>query len=77
MLDNEIQQQDEQKSRKKFRKGVYILPNLITSASLFGGFDFQAMTNRPDWSIVQELRKQYDVRQVPAGGSGCPLTSAR
>jgi CDP-diacylglycerol--serine O-phosphatidyltransferase len=35
MLDNEIQQ-DEKK--KRFRKGVYLLPNLITSASLFGGF---------------------------------------
>ena len=37
MLDNEIQL-DENKNRKKFRKGVYLLPNLITSASLFGGF---------------------------------------
>ncbi|OGP12329.1 MAG: CDP-diacylglycerol--serine O-phosphatidyltransferase, partial [Deltaproteobacteria bacterium GWA2_54_12] len=37
MLDNEIQQ-EENKNRKKFRKGVYLLPNLITSASLFGGF---------------------------------------
>src|SRR5512134_2233184 len=38
MLDNELQQQDELKSKKRFRKGVYLLPNLITSASLFGGF---------------------------------------
>lgn len=37
MLDNEIQL-DENKNKKKFRKGVYLLPNLITSASLFGGF---------------------------------------
>lgn len=28
----------EDRARKKVRKGVYILPNLITSASLFGGF---------------------------------------
>ncbi len=35
MLDNEL---SEGKRKKKFKKGVYLLPNLITSASLFGGF---------------------------------------
>ncbi len=37
MLDNEINQEDNVK-KKKFKKGVYLLPNLMTSASLFGGF---------------------------------------
>lgn len=36
MLDNEVRQ--EKNHKKSIRKGVYILPNLITSASLFGGF---------------------------------------
>ncbi len=37
MLDNEIQQENNPK-KKNIKKGVYLLPNLITSASLFGGF---------------------------------------
>ncbi len=41
---------------------------VATAAQLFGGFDFESMTRRPDWSIVEELRKQYDVVQVPAAG---------
>src|SRR3972149_940763 len=36
MLDNEINIENPEK--KKIKKGVYLLPNLITSASLFGGF---------------------------------------
>lgn len=35
MLDNEI---SEGKQKKSPKRGVYLLPNLITSASLFGGF---------------------------------------
>ncbi|MBI1911613.1 MAG: CDP-diacylglycerol--serine O-phosphatidyltransferase [Deltaproteobacteria bacterium] len=41
MLDNEIDTIDENKKKVKhqnIKKGVYLLPNLITSASLFGGF---------------------------------------
>jgi ABC-2 type transport system permease protein len=39
---------------------------LETSAKLFGGFNFESRSQSNDWSIVAELRKQYDVVQVPA-----------
>ena len=48
-------------SRAK-RKKVGVLQ---TGASLFGGFDFQRRTNTSEWSIVSELKKQYEVAQVP------------
>lgn len=44
MIDNEI---DKKRVR---RKGVYLLPNLITSASLFGGF----------YAIIASLDGQFD-----------------
>jgi ABC-2 type transport system permease protein len=47
-------------SRAK-RKKVGILN---TPARLFGGFDFQQRQQSQDWSIVAELRKQYEVVQV-------------
>ena len=47
------------------RKKVGILQ---TGAKLFGGFDFQTRQNAQDWSIVQELRKQYAVAQVAPDG---------
>ncbi len=37
---------------------------LTTDVNLFGGFDFQNMSQTPPWSVVQELRKQYDVVRV-------------
>jgi len=37
---------------------------LQTGARLFGGFDFQNRAQSQDWSIVAELKKQYDVQQV-------------
>ena len=39
---------------------------LRTGVNLFGGFDFQTRQQARGWSIVAELRKQYDVVQVPA-----------
>lgn len=49
MLDNEIHQEENIK-KKKFKKGVYLLPNLMTSASLFGGF----------YSIIASLDGHFD-----------------
>jgi ABC-2 type transport system permease protein len=37
---------------------------LQTPARLFGGFDFQSRSSSTDWSIVAELRKQYDVQPI-------------
>lgn len=48
-------------SRAK-RKKVGILG---TPVQLFGGFDFQTKRQSQEWSIVAELRKQYDVVLVP------------
>lgn len=39
---------------------------LTTRVKVFGGMDFQTFRNSPPWSIVQELRKQYEVIQVSA-----------
>ncbi|MGE5757106.1 MAG: Gldg family protein [Planctomycetaceae bacterium] len=43
------------------RKKVGILN---TDAKLMGGFDFRSMNSNPEWSIVTELKKQYDVSSV-------------
>jgi ABC-2 type transport system permease protein len=47
-------------SRAK-RKKVGIL---TTAVPVFGGFDFQSKRQNQEWSIVSELRKQYEVAQV-------------
>ncbi len=45
------------------RKKVGILS---TDAKLMGGFDMRNMGQNPEWSIVTELKKQYDVSSVSA-----------
>lgn len=46
-------------SAKRLRVGV-----VDTDAKLFGGLDFQTMSQSPKWEIVRELELQYDVQQV-------------
>ncbi len=48
-------------SRAKRKK----LGFLVTKVKVFGDFDFQNRTQTNDWSIVPELRKQYEVVQAP------------
>ena len=55
-------------SRAK-RKKVGILEH---PAKLFGGLDFQSRAQSQEWSIVAELRKQYE---VAAGLAGCRLSA--
>ena len=51
-------------SRAKRRKvGI-----LSTPARLFGGFDFRAKSQAQEWSIVSELKKQYQVQEVTPDG---------
>ena len=42
-----------------------------TDARLFGGLDFQTMSSQPEWQIVSELKKQYDLSQI---GLDQPIT---
>ncbi len=46
---------------KSGRKKVGIL---TTDAKLMGGFDMRTFSQTPEWSIVTELKKQYDVSSV-------------
>jgi ABC-2 type transport system permease protein len=39
---------------------------LVSKVNLFGGFDFETKQRSTDWSIVAELRKQYEVARVAA-----------
>ena len=41
---------------------------LDTEAKLFGGFDFQTMQSTMPWSVVEELKKQYEVVRVTSIG---------
>lgn len=42
-----------------------------TDARIFGGLDFQTMSQSPEWQILAELKKQYDVVQI---GLDTPVT---
>lgn len=44
---------------KRHRVGI-----LQTDAKLTGGFDFERFSQSPEWSIVTELKKQYEVVEV-------------
>jgi ABC-2 type transport system permease protein len=46
------------------RTGRRTVGILDTGAKLFGGFDFESKRQTNDWSIIPELRKQYDVVRV-------------
>ncbi|MDF1545651.1 MAG: Gldg family protein, partial [bacterium] len=46
---------------KRARVGI-----LATEGDILGGFDFQAMTSKQPWSVVAELRKQYEVVPISA-----------
>lgn len=48
------------------RKRVGILE---TGAGLYGSFDFQTMSSKPDWPIIAELRKQYTVERISPGAA--------
>ncbi len=48
-------------SRVKRRKAGI----LDTGARMFGGLDFQTKRQTNEWAIIAELKKQYDVAQVP------------
>lgn len=48
---------------KTSRKVVGVLS---TEAKLSGGFDFQSMNTAEPWSVVGELKKQYEVRDISA-----------
>lgn len=37
---------------------------LRTDAKAFGGFDMQSFRQSPEWRIVTELKKQYDVKEI-------------
>ena len=42
---------------------------VTTQMRIFGGFDFNSFQSTPGWSIVEELKKQYDVEQISAADS--------
>ena len=48
------QKRKNRRPRKKTRKGIYILPNLFTSASLFGGF----------YAIIAAIQGRYEAAAI-------------
>jgi len=45
---------------KRARIGI-----LATDAKWFGGFDFASMRQSPEWEVVEELKRQYEVVSIP------------
>ncbi|VAV84393.1 CDP-diacylglycerol--serine O-phosphatidyltransferase @ Archaetidylserine synthase [hydrothermal vent metagenome] len=54
MIDRDVSRRRLRKRKEGMKKGVYLLPNLLTSASLFGGF----------YSIVAALDGRYEVAAI-------------
>jgi ABC-2 type transport system permease protein len=48
------------------RSGRKKIGILSTDAKMMGGFDMRSFGQTPEWSIVTELKKQYDVSSVAA-----------
>jgi ABC-2 type transport system permease protein len=48
------------------RSGRKKIGILSTDAKLMGGMDMRTFNQQPEWSIVSELKKQYDVSSVSA-----------
>ena len=48
---------------------------VATMANLFGGMNFQESQFTPQWSVVSELRKQYDVVEISPESSRSRRTS--
>lgn len=46
---------------EKHRLGV-----ISKELRIFGGLNFDSMQNSPEWSVVEELRKQYEVVEIQA-----------
>jgi len=44
--------------------GKKVIGLVSTEFKMLGGFDYQTRQMRPDWQIVEEWRKQYEVREV-------------
>jgi ABC-2 type transport system permease protein len=51
------------------RSGRKKLGILTTDAKMTGGFDMRSFSQNPEWSIVTELKKQYDVSTVAPDAS--------
>ena len=52
---------------QEFTDGLPVLGVLATGVKMNGGFDLQARRNLPSWQIVDEWKKQYEVREVETG----------
>ena len=49
-----MRKKQKKRTTKKERKGIYLLPNLVTSASLFGGF----------YAIIASIQGRYEAAAI-------------